>query len=318
MKTISVIIPAYKVEQYLPRCVDSVLNQTYRELEVILVDDGSPDSSPKICDEYAAKDNRIKVIHKENGGLSSARNAGLEICSGDYIFFIDSDDYLTDENVLSDFAATAERNQSDFVYSLMNKADDKKCTKMNVNKRFLEEDLFFLSNPYLFSACNKLYASTLFHNIQFVTGRVNEDVDIIPLVFSKAKKISRLNRPTYNYYCNANSITRSDFSEKRFDMFKSVKNAYENFKGTQKQCEVLYENLFGFQLFSVYIEILKIKNGKERKRFLNRFILLLKENKFTLFFNYAASCFFYNERPVKCVKKLLALGHLYIAFLLWR
>lgn len=94
MSKISVIIPVYKVEKYLNRCVDSVINQTYKDLEIILVDDGSPDECPKICDEYAAKDSRIKVLHKPNGGVSSARNAGLDIASGDYITFVDADDYI--------------------------------------------------------------------------------------------------------------------------------------------------------------------------------------------------------------------------------
>ena len=93
-KLVSVIIPVYKVETYLPMCVDSVLNQTYRNLEVILVDDGSPDNCPAICDEYAKKDKRIRVIHQKNAGLSMARNAGLDICTGDYITFVDSDDAL--------------------------------------------------------------------------------------------------------------------------------------------------------------------------------------------------------------------------------
>lgn len=309
-KTISVIIPVYKVEKYLSRCVDSVLNQTYKELEIILVDDGSPDSSPKLCDDYAKKDERIKVIHKENGGLSSARNAGLEICTGHYIFFIDSDDWLTDVNVLSDFIEKAECEQSDFIYSLMNRADDKNLSEQKANERFLEDDLFFLSNPYLFSAWNKLYAHTLFQHTQFVTGRVNEDVDIIPLVFAKAKNPTRLNRATYNYYCNLNSITRTNFSEKRFDMFKSVNNAYENFTGTKKQCEILYENLFGFQLFSVYIEILKIKKSKERRVYLNQYIRLLKEYQFTSFFRYSFSCFIHNETFSKKLKKLPALFYL--------
>lgn len=309
-KVISVIIPVYKVEQYLARCVDSVLNQTYQNLEIILVDDGSPDSSPKLCDDYAKKDVRIKVIHKENGGLSSARNAGLEICTGDYIFFIDSDDWLTDENVLSDFIEKAECEQSDFIYSLMNRADDKNLSEQKANERFLEDDLFFLSNPYLFSAWNKLYAHTLFQHTQFVPGRVNEDVDIIPLVFAKAKNPTRLNRATYNYYCNLNSITRSNFSEKRFDMFKSVKNAYDNFTGTKKQCEVLYENLFGFQLFSVYVAIIISTKGEERKGYLRKYIELLKKNDFYCFWKYSRNCFIHNEKFLKGLKKYLALIYL--------
>ena len=93
-KKISIIIPVYKVEKYLDKCVESVVNQTYKNLEIILVDDGSPDNCPKMCDEWAEKDKRIKVIHKENGGLSDARNFGIEKATGDYLMFLDSDDYL--------------------------------------------------------------------------------------------------------------------------------------------------------------------------------------------------------------------------------
>lgn len=307
---ISVIIPVYNVEKYLFRCVDSVLSQTYSDLEIILVDDGSPDNCPAFCDSYAKHDRRIKVIHKENGGLSSARNAGLDICTGEWIFFIDSDDWLTDENVLFDFIEKARNEQSDFVYGLMNKADNTNCSEVKANERFVDDDLFFLSNPYMFSAWNKLYAHTLFQHVQFVTGRVNEDVDIIPLVFCKAKKIVRLNRSTYNYYFNPKSITRSAFSEKRFDMFKSVKNAYENFTGTEKQREVLYENLFGFQLFSTYIEILKIHHRQERKKYLKRFASLIHDYEFKQFYAYSFWCFVHNERFLKKLKKLVALCYL--------
>ena len=94
MPLISVIVPVYKVEPYLARCIDSILAQTFTDFELILIDDGSPDNCGRICDEYSQKNNRIQVIHKENGGLSSARNAGMEICKGDYIYFIDSDDWI--------------------------------------------------------------------------------------------------------------------------------------------------------------------------------------------------------------------------------
>ena len=96
---ISIVIPVYKVEKYLEKCVESVINQTYKNLEILLVNDGSPDNCPKICDEYAQKDNRIKVIHKENGGLSDARNAGIDVATGKYITFIDSDDYISNDYV---------------------------------------------------------------------------------------------------------------------------------------------------------------------------------------------------------------------------
>lgn len=312
---ISIIIPVYKVEKYLSRCVDSILSQSFSDFEMILVDDGSPDNCPKICDEYAENDSRIKVIHKQNGGLSSARNAGLEICTGDYIFFIDSDDFLADKNVLSDFIHKAQSEKSDFVYALMNRATDTKISEIKNCKRFAKDDrLFFLSNPYFFSAWNKLYKRTLLQFIQFVPGRVNEDVDVIPLVFCHAKKVSCLHRATYNYYQNQSSITRSAFSEKRFDMFKSVSHAYQNFAGTKQEKSVFCENLFGFQIFSVCIEILKRTKGKEQKEYLIKFCNLLKENHFDKFFHYAFLCFVHNESFVKRMKKVAALAYVRIFY----
>lgn len=310
---LSVIIPVYNVEKYLSRCVNSVLSQTFSDFELILVDDGSPDNCPKLCDEYAKKDSRIKVIHKQNRGLSSARNAGLKICKGDYIFFIDSDDYLAYEYVLSDFMHKAQSEDADFVYSLMNCATDTKISEMKCCKRFVKDNrLFFLSNPYFFSACNKLYKRTLLQFIQFVPGRINEDVDVIPLVFCHAKKITKLDRPTYNYYQNQASITRSAFSEKRFDMFKSVSHAYQEFVGTEYEKSVFYENIFGFQIFSVCIEILKKTFGTKRKNYLIKFCSLLKDYHFDNFFHYAFCCFVHNENFSKRIKKLAALAYLKI------
>lgn len=111
---VSVIVPVYKVEKYLHRCIDSIINQTYKNLEIILVDDGSPDNCGKICDEYAEKDNRIKVIHKSNGGLSSARNAGLDVANGDYVYFVDSDDYI-DTKLVEDNLNLAIEHDADMV-----------------------------------------------------------------------------------------------------------------------------------------------------------------------------------------------------------
>ena len=314
---LSVIIPVYNVEKYLSRCVDSVLNQTYKDFELILVDDGSLDNSPVICDEYENKDSRVKVIHKENGGLSSARNAGLGICKGDYIFFIDSDDWLTDENVLEEFINKAETENADFVYSFMNTATDKIQKEIRMNQRFKNNGkLFFLSNPYLFSACNKLYKNILLQFLHFAPGRVNEDVDVIPLVFCKANKISRLDKHTYNYYQNQESITRQSFSEKRFDMFKSVDHVYKNFIGTKKEKIVFYENLFGFQIFSVYISILKNTSGNKRKRYLLDFCKLLKENNFCCFWKYSFLCFLHNESFSKCLKKIIAWIYLKVFYIL--
>ena len=118
---VSIIVPVYKVEKYLRKCIDSIINQTLKDIEIILVDDGSPDNCGKICDEYAAKDTRIKVIHKENGGLSSARNAGMEVAEGEYIGFVDSDDWIESDMYMGTSKNTSRASRASnlsLIYSL--------------------------------------------------------------------------------------------------------------------------------------------------------------------------------------------------------
>lgn len=309
---ISIIVPVYKVEKYLKRCVDSILNQSYKDIEIILVDDGSPDNCPKMCDDYAMLDNRIITLHKENGGLSSARNYGLKNIHGDYIFFIDSDDWLANENVLSNFIQKAEQEKSDLVFGLINTASDVKITPKKMNRKFNSPDLFLFSNPYLFTAWNKLFSKSLICYLNFTEGRINEDVDIIPLVVSKAKNVSLLDEYTYNYYVNYNSITRKDFSEKRFDMFLSVQHVLQNFDGTSKQKDILFQNMCGFQIFSVFLSILRITDLKKRKFFIKEFVKLLKKYDFPSFFYYLFKCIIMNESFVKKGKKIIVFIYLYI------
>lgn len=301
---ISIIIPVYNVEKYLFRCVNSILSQTYSDIEIILVDDGSPDNSPELCDEIAQTDSRVVVIHKENGGLSSARNAGLDIAKGDYVFFIDSDDWLSSNTVLENFYKTAVKNNSSFVFGLLNSATENTIFPIRINNRYKRDDLFFLSNPYLFSAWNKLYKKKLFDNIRFELGRVNEDVDIIPLIFSKSENPTCLKEYSYCYFSNTESITRTSFSDKRFDMFKSVSHVYKEFEGTKNQRNILYQNLFGFQIFSVYLSILK---SDSKKINLRKFIELLKQAKYKNYFYYSFICLLKNESFFKSIKKIIAL-----------
>ena len=138
---ISVVVPIYKVEKYLDRCIYSIINQTYTNLEIILVDDGSPDNCPKICDEYASKDNRIKVIHKQNGGLSSARNAGIKVATGDYIGFVDSDDFI-ELDMYEQMYKVAYENDVDLVMSDYYKVhkDDRKEVTLDINPGMYKKD----------------------------------------------------------------------------------------------------------------------------------------------------------------------------------
>ncbi len=181
-KKISVIVPVYKVEKYLARCVDSIIDQTYKNLEIILVDDGSPDGCGAMCDEYAKKDERIKVIHKENGGLSSARNAGLDIATGDYIAFVDSDDRITPdayENLLkaldgksdaiANFMYEREMESGETFPSVVPHKNDEIISVEN----YIGELMMHVGDV---SACTKLFPKGVISGVRFAEGFLNEDL----------------------------------------------------------------------------------------------------------------------------------------------
>ena len=211
---VSVIVPVYKVEQYLDKCVQSILDQTFRDFELLLVDDGSPDKCGEMCEAWAKKDGRIRVIHKPNGGLSDARNAGIGQANGDYLLFVDSDDWIK-----KDMLAT--------LYGLIREADaDMACCNFrSVNEDgtqhwddavitpgvWTEEDFwkqFFSSNAqtYCNVAWNKLYKKELFQNIRYPVGRINEDVYILYDLVSQCKKIAATDQIGYYYLFRAGSI----------------------------------------------------------------------------------------------------------------
>jgi len=210
---ISIIIPIYNVEQYLRQCVVSVVNQTYKNIEIILVDDGSQDNCPAICDEYARHDDRIKVIHKENGGLSDARNAGLDIASGSYIGFVDSDDWLDEEmyHILV-------RDILDY------KADIACCEIITVSEEgaIIKGQTTFKHKTVVkegddvvryiygkFSACNKLYRSELFGNIRFPFGKLYEDARTTYRLAAKADRATLNNRASYYHRIRLGSIMQT-------------------------------------------------------------------------------------------------------------
>ena len=194
---ISVIVPVYKVENYIERCVDSIVNQTYHNLEIILVDDGSPDQCGMICDRYAAKDPRIRVVHKRNGGLSSARNAGLEVATGDYIGFVDSDDFIDNkmyENLLLAICAdNAIGIASCMIRRVLNgDISDYKKEWIIEEQRIISPQDFsrkLLSTEYNFTVWSKLYRRSLIADVRFEEGKINEDVLFI---FALSDNVERL------------------------------------------------------------------------------------------------------------------------------
>ncbi|MBU3178169.1 glycosyltransferase [Clostridium estertheticum] len=220
---ISIIVPVYKVEQYLNRCIESIINQSYQRLEIILVDDGSPDNCGQICNEFSKKDNRVKVIHKENGGLSSARNAGLNVATGEYIGFVDSDDWI-DADMFRNLLDVAERENADIVQcgfqTVLNDDTIKRkftfdCEGYNDNESVLSA--YFLQTKIHIVVWNKLYKSYLFHSVRMVEGRLNEDMMVSFELILKTKKLLSIPGIYYNYLQRDTSIMGTSFSPKKLD-----------------------------------------------------------------------------------------------------
>lgn len=202
---VSVIVPVYNVENYLRKCLDSIVTQTYHNLEVILIDDGSKDSSGVICDEYAGKDNRVKVIHKENGGLSEARNSGLEIASGDWIAFVDSDDYI-DESMLRTLVDLAQNNNAQVAMcafrAISESIDDNYCLVTKVFNRDELLDVYVTrTKGYLItnSVWDRIYKRELVKEIRFAPRRLNEDILYTMQVFLRADIVAYTSEKLYQY-----------------------------------------------------------------------------------------------------------------------
>jgi glycosyltransferase involved in cell wall biosynthesis len=231
-KTISVIVPVYKVEKYLSRCIESIINQTYSNLEIILVDDGSPDKCGDICDHYASLDSRVKVIHKENGGLSDARNTGLNIATGEYVNFIDSDDYIHEkfyEKLLTlVLSNNADIGQCEFLKVFEDKDHNNKVTStipLNSEKVATFNNVEALnqlySNVISGVAWNKLYKAELFKDIRFPKGKIHEDDFTTFKVLYNSKKIVTTSLPLYYYLQRSNSIMGSEFNARHLDSLEA-------------------------------------------------------------------------------------------------
>ena len=227
---LSVIIPVYKVEQYLRRCVDSVLNQTFKELEVILVDDGSPDGSPAICDEYAQRDSRVYVIHKKNGGLSSARNAGLDMSlKGDYVTFVDSDDWI-EPDMYEYMMSLVVKYKADVVEVDMKCAfseEEKLVQSKEIINIFDEKDII---DEYMetttrqggFSCCDVLFNRSNISDIRFREGKKCEDMDFKYKVLARSKRYVKSNQMKYYYFQHGTSISTGGLTRKDFEVFEAA------------------------------------------------------------------------------------------------
>lgn len=203
---LSIVIPVYCVEATLDRCVESVLIQDVDDMEVILVDDGSPDSCPQLCDQWAARDNRIQVIHKENGGLSDARNAGIDVAHGDFLTFVDSDDYLAPGTYapLLDIIEDADILE----YAIANRLSPEDHTYTDMNEYWLQGRAY--QHTY---AWNKIYRRALFEQVRFPKGKVFEDVYTLPQLLKQARKVKTSSKGHYHYCYNPQGITANASGE---------------------------------------------------------------------------------------------------------
>ncbi len=246
---ISVIVPVYNVSVYLKKCVESILNQTFTNIELILVDDGSTDSGPGMCDEFAVTDSRVKVIHQKNQGLSAARNAGLDLASGDYIAFVDGDDYLR-EDMLEKMYERLVKDQSelaicDICYVDQNYREIIMPNLSGVQDGIMDEsdfwDALYHDKPIFCTvACNKLYHKSLFNDARYRLGKVHEDEFIIHEIVSRVKKISILRDKFYFYLQREGSITQKAPSIGKLDKAEAAieRSYYFYHRGWQNLAEM--------------------------------------------------------------------------------
>ena len=236
MPQISVIVPVYKVEAYLHECVDSILVQTFTDFELILVDDGSPDNCGKICDEYAAKDSRVRVIHQENRGLSGARNSGIDVAQGEYITFVDSDD-LVDMRYLEilidaakEDAAVAVCRHEEFSDGNLLRPWQGEVSRKPFGTVDAVEAMYNGSAWIPVNAWGKLICRELIGDIRFPVGRLHEDQAFTPYILYRAEKTVSCDAILYHYRVNPVSITRNTFSLRRYDDLWAVEECIRFFE----------------------------------------------------------------------------------------
>lgn len=313
-KLITIVVPVYNIEKYISRCIKSIINQTYKNLEIILVDDGSKDNSGKICDEYQNKDNRIKVIHKINGGLSDARNVGIEHARGELIAFVDGDDYVEKEHIeyLYNMLMKSNADISVCQFNIMYEGSEKKSKKTKKDKQIVVNNVEALetmlyNKKFCNSACTKLYKKNLFNDIQFPKGKLYEDLGTTYKLIAKSKKLVYGNLQTYNYLINRkDSIINRKFDEKRMEAIKFADEILKFVNGK-------YPNIKNAAIARLYMECIftivqideeeKYRNNiKEIYKYLNMYrINILLNSKIQLKFKLFA---IYSIFGIKAIKHL--------------
>ena len=232
MPKLSIIVPIYNVEQYIHKCVDSILNQTFADFELILVDDGSPDGCGAICDEYAQKDKRIKVIHQKNSGVSVARNSALDVASGTYVMFVDSDDYVEPDLAEKCIRKAEEKDLDIVIFEFFYKLSNGVAAKNHIDEKYHEskESLLegILWDKMHNAVWNKLFKRALWDDVRFPVGVSFEDLYVMPEIFLKACQIGYMEEWLYHYNCSNNvSITFNLSAKNKYGMFWAWKHRNE-------------------------------------------------------------------------------------------
>lgn len=295
---VSVIVPVFNVEKFLEKCVNSITNQTYKNLEILLVDDGSTDNSGIICDNFSNNDNRIKVFHKKNGGLSDARNYGIERAIGSYIMFIDSDDWIENDTIELLLDKTIEEKSDIVVFGISKDYDDgrRKIRIPTVSGTYNSEESIALLNSFKcfdVSACNKFYNIKLFKGIRFPVGKLCEDFYTTYLIFSEAKIISVLNEAKYHYFQRTNSITRNkkvnmDYYFASVEQLNYIKLNYPKIISTGETCCAFAKLTLYNEKRKKNIKINNVTDIREARKYTsgvikNSYLSLIRKIQFLIF-----------------------------------
>jgi len=284
---ISVIIPIYKVEAYLDACVSSVVKQSHKNIEIILVNDGSPDNCPAMCDAWTEKDPRIKVIHKENGGLSDARNAGLDIAAGEYISFVDSDDWIL-PTMFENMLQIMQKENADIVACNIRSCYEDHEDVWGCKEYFSGNseqilDMLFSDTTYPVSAWNKLYKRECWGNLRFPVGKICEDAFTTYQLVHNAGRIVQIPEAYYCYRIRPQSIMTSAFSNKRMDEEEAWR---ANYQFVKTHYPALYKKAFRFYLQKVHV-LIKTITKEQREEYSSQFQYLkgiLRKNMLFMIF----------------------------------
>lgn len=270
---VSVVVPVFNVAPYIQRCVDSLVSQTYSNIEIILVDDGSKDDSPQLCDVCADKDYRIKVIHKKNGGLSDARNVGIEAASGEYLSFVDSDDIVHPEFIMKLVTAIKKSGKKMSVCLFQNFSDDKPLNFRKSNNPLRVMNLYdsicaYCSLPPerstpLISCCTKVYHRSLFYCLRFPVGLIYEDAHVSYKLLDKANGVAFVGEPLYGYYMRNDSIMGRKERHSSKDVLKPYQEAIQYFADNNKEeiAQLFYPPLLMREVYRYWIA--KVQNNDE-------------------------------------------------------